>query len=120
MTPETAVVRDDDELLLAQLKEARRLIAAHPRLTRAIVSTLVEEGRAFAATPEGALLKARMQRSEAVPRARLLWDALDLGAHAGRAPAFGPRRWLGLFAAAAGNPALEELLSRMSIPGDGR
>jgi|SRR4051812_878897 hypothetical protein len=116
--PRPTVVRHDDEFLLKELRLARKLIAQHPRLTSSIISTLVEEGRAFGRTDQGQRLRTELLSSEAVDRAHLVWDALGLQNYVGRAPAFGPRRWLGLFASAAESPRVEELLSRLFVEGE--
>lgn len=106
----------DDEIGSA-LREVQELVLRHPIAMRAAVSALVAEGRRFAETAEGAALRAQLEHSELVRRARLVWQ---MASHSilselepGDAAAGGlPTAWLdGLFSAAAGDP--DRVLDRL-------
>lgn len=106
----------DDEIGSA-LRGVQELVLRHPVAMRAAVGALVAEGRRFAETPEGAALRAQLERSELVRRARLVWQMashsllseLDTGDATAEAL---PTAWLdGLFSAAAGDP--DRVLDRL-------
>lgn len=61
------------------LREAQLAILRFPRLVQVLVQTLVEEGRRFAATPDGLRWQTRLARSELVRRGQVAWDRSALG-----------------------------------------
>lgn len=108
-------VREDDDTLLALLRELHLLLARHPRVTSAVISAFVAEGRTYASTAEGRRLRDALLGSERLRRARLLWNAFGLERHAVRASSFKPSLLLGLVIAATASPHLEELISRLAL-----
>lgn len=69
---------EDDAATLDLLRGLQHQILRHPVAFRAATAALVEEGRRFAKTPEGAAWRARLERSPWLPRARLLLKMLSL------------------------------------------
>lgn len=67
------------EDLDACLELVQRSIVKHPMAAQAIYSALVREGRAYAATPEGAALRTRLASSESTTRVRTALDILTFG-----------------------------------------
>ncbi len=55
------------------------LLAKHPLAGQALFRALCAEGRHYAATDEGAALRARLAASPLVQRARVAWNASTLG-----------------------------------------
>lgn len=66
---------DELEALLTELQLA---IVSHPIAAQALFRALVAEGRAFAATPEGARWAAHLADSPLVQRGRMVWDVTTL------------------------------------------
>ena len=108
-------IQEDDTTVLELLREVRRLLERHPRVTAAVVGAFVAEGREYSRTGEGRRLREALSDSERLRRARLIWNALALGRHADSAPAFRPSRFLGMVIAATASRRLEELLSHMLL-----
>lgn len=60
------------------LRDLRRAVLSHPGATRAVVSFLVGEGRAYALRPEGRARYAALVGSPELARLRTLWEAASL------------------------------------------
>ena len=71
------VVEEDPADALRVLQEA---ILLHPAAAQALFFALVQEGRRFAATPDGQELRERLRRSDLVARSRSLFDAVTVRA----------------------------------------
>jgi hypothetical protein len=61
------------------LHQLARAIVQHPLAAQAAYCALVREGRAFAATDEGRLLRRQLARSELAARLRTAWQLVTLG-----------------------------------------
>jgi hypothetical protein len=105
--------------LLALLGRLRALVEAERPRVAALVSALAADGRDFAATAEGQRWRDLLERSDFLPRARLLWDALGLGGLAGAPVSAGPppSRVVQVLAEVAGSPRLEALLATLPLLG---
>jgi len=112
-------VLEDDDTLMARLHEVHRLLKRHPRVTRAVISAFVTEGRAYARTSEGRGLRDALLGSERLRRARLIWRAFGLEHDAARTSSFEPSHLLGVLVAATASSHLEELLSRLAMDRSG-
>jgi hypothetical protein len=99
--------------LVTLLRDAQRSIAEHPRVTAAVISAFVAEGRRFAATDEGRRCRQALLRSERFHRAQLLWDAFGLDRFAKAQTQFSPLGWVRTFVAATASDALESALSKL-------
>jgi hypothetical protein len=64
----------DDAMLFLQ-----RAFVKHPIAAQAIYHALVREGRAYARTDEGRVLRECLLRSDAVGRLRTAWDIITCG-----------------------------------------
>lgn len=105
-----------DEVFLEALVRVRGLVEAHPAALHGIVAALAADGRAFASTPEGRRWRELLERSELLPRARLLWDALGLGgAPPETADPVRPSELVRLLVEVARSPRLEVLLSMLPL-----
>jgi len=78
MSADRLVVSEPAEQAEARLAELAELVRRHPRVARAIIGALVEEGRRFAATEQGARLRGDLERSEVLQRATAVWRSLGL------------------------------------------
>jgi len=104
--------------LLVLLGELRGAIARERPRVASLVTALAADGRAFASTPEGRLWRELLERSDFLPRARLLWDALGLGGLAGGAPEGpSPSQLVRILADVAKSPRLETLLATLPLLG---
>ncbi|MDB4932436.1 MAG: hypothetical protein JWM10_4920 [Myxococcaceae bacterium] len=105
-------VRDEDGLF-AVLREAQRLIVRYPVAAQAAFSAVVAEGRAYAATAEGAALRRRLAGSELVRRGRVVWEVGTLNVLEEDAPTALPSKVMDALAKAATVPDLEPMLTRL-------
>jgi hypothetical protein len=71
-------LHDLDSRALRVLRTLQAALLKHPVASQAAFNALLAEGRRFAATPEGGALKAKLERSELVHRARLVLDFATL------------------------------------------
>ena len=62
-----------DDALGADLLLLQRTLLRHPMAAAALYRGLIAEGRAFAATPEGAEVASQLQRSAFLRRLRVAW-----------------------------------------------
>lgn len=115
MDPLHVTLRENEHDVLHLLAEAHRLLQSYPRVARAVIGAFVAEGRTYAATAAGRELEGRLMCSERVRRARLIWDAFELGRLADAASGFRPSFWIGTILAATARRDLEELLARLVI-----
>jgi hypothetical protein len=79
VSPVTVVLRAPDDELGDVLREAQLALLRFPRLAQALLRAFLEEGRRFAATPDGARWRERLSRSELVRRGQAVWDRSPLG-----------------------------------------
>jgi len=108
-------VREDDDTLLMRMHALHRLLTRHPRVTGAVISAFVTEGRAYARTSQGRSLRDALLGSERFRRARLIWRAFGLERYAARTSSFEPSQLLGVLVAATASSHLEELLSQLKL-----
>jgi hypothetical protein len=118
MTQRTPVVtfEPDEEELEPVLQSLRTAMARHPIAFQAGYAALVREGRAFAATPEGASLRAELKDSELLKTSRLVWRTLSLGSFTESSDEILPSTYLDAVLRSCSLEALEPLLSRLFDP----
>ncbi len=97
------------------LQEGQHLLVRYPQAARALIAAFVEEGRRFAATPEGQAWKEKLAASEIVHRGRFIWDAYSLDALLESGAERLPSAWLDLILAAVADPDLESILSNLLV-----
>lgn len=113
--PEPEVVATDEVGdLLARLQRA---ILSHPVAAQALFQALVAEGRAWASTPEGALRREQLSRSELVVRSRVLWDALTVRAMEDDADTVLPSAVLEAMVKAASEDGMAALVEDLFVQG---
>ena len=72
------VLDEPDDQLESLLRQAQLGLIQHPVAAQSIIRALVAEGRAYARTDEGAVLRDQLARSELVQRGRAVWEGLSL------------------------------------------
>jgi hypothetical protein len=77
--PVSVVLRAPEDELGDVLREAQLALLRFPRLAQTLLRAFLEEGRRFAATPDGARWRERLSRSELVRRGQAVWDRSPLG-----------------------------------------
>lgn len=101
--------------VLAFVQKAHRLLLEHPVAARHAYAGLAREGRAYAATPEGAALRERLLRSRRLRRASLLWRSLTMGLLDEDDRGELPSSYLDHLLRAIDRPDLERLLGRLQL-----
>jgi hypothetical protein len=111
---------DDSDRLVALMGRAHRILLEHPVAAKAAFAALVAEGRAFAATPDGAALRARLARSPRLRRGSLLWRSLTMGMLDTEDPGVLPATYLDNLLRAIDRGDLETLLGKLQLRAGGR
>jgi hypothetical protein len=60
------------------LRSVQEFVICYPHVAASIVRALVEEGKTFARTPEGACLRRALGSAEWIEKGRILWEACGL------------------------------------------
>ncbi|HSJ99779.1 MAG TPA: hypothetical protein VK932_01005 [Kofleriaceae bacterium] len=112
----------DGELdpLIDVVRRAHRILLEHPVAAKAAYAALARQGRAFAATAEGAALRARLVRSRRLGRASLLWRSLTMGMLDELDPGELPATYLDNLLRVVDRADLEQLLGRLQLRGGAR
>jgi len=114
-----AMLVDEPEDELAHLLvELRWLVLKHPIAARAIVRALREEGRRFAATPDGKAWSVRLAGSELIRRGQLVWNVGTAGALDHDDNRMLPSELVDAFARASARRDLESAISIRTEPRD--
>src|SRR5882672_1988556 len=71
-------LHDFDDRAVRVLRALQLALLKHPMAGQAAFNALIAEGRAFGRTAEGRALRAKLERSELVHRARLVFDFATL------------------------------------------
>lgn len=103
----------DEDGLFAALRQAQRLIVRYPVAAQSAFAAVVAEGRAFAATPEGAALRERLAGSDLVRRGRVVWEVGTLNVLEEQPTTMMPSKVMEALAKAATVPDLEPMLTRL-------
>src|SRR5262245_7771166 len=99
--------------IVETMRRLQMLIWSHPVAFQRAFAALVREGRQFATTPEGASMKAAIERSELVSGSRMIWDVLSMSAFSEDEGAVLRSVFIDALATAAASTDLEPLLSRV-------
>lgn len=109
----------EDEDLVRVLRSLQESLFRHPLAFRAAFAAVVEEGRRFADTEEGAQWLERLRHSPLLPRVRLFGKMLSFSMLEQDDPERLPSTYLeGLFRL-AGHPDADAVLDRLFGSGDG-
>lgn len=103
----------EDDAVESLLGVLHGLIVRHPGAAQALFRSLVSEGRAFAATEEGAEWAQRLRRSELVRQGRVVWDAVSLNALDDRQDTVIPTAILDAFTRAMASEDVHGILRRV-------
>jgi hypothetical protein len=98
------------------LAKLQTVLTRHPIATQAVFRALVREGRRFAQSAEGSLLRDALTGSVAVSRMVLIWEAIGMGAFLDDDEAdehILPSMFLENIARAAGQEGLEPILASL-------
>jgi hypothetical protein len=106
---------DEPDRALAFVRKAHRLLLEHPVAGRHAYAALAREGRAYAATPEGAAVRDRLLRSRRLRRASLLWRSLTMGMLDDDDRGELPSSYLDHLLRAVDRPDLERLLGQLHL-----
>jgi hypothetical protein len=109
------VLTEENQTLSRLLVEGQHLLVKYPQAGRAILQAFVNEGRMYAATPEGQAWKERLAQSRLVRRGRFIWDAYSLDALLENDSDQMPSAWLDVILAAVANSDLETILSNLVV-----
>jgi hypothetical protein len=88
------LVLSNERALEGSLRCLKRWLAARPDIAAQVLTAFVQEGRRFAATPEGERWLRLLRGSPAARRGRLLWGTLGLDGYVGAEPATSPVLWI--------------------------
>ncbi len=99
------------------LEALQRAILVHPAAAQALFYSLVEDGRRYARTEEGAAIQRRLCKSELVVRARVLWDSITVRALEDDPTTVVPTAVLEAIVKAASDAAMERVLEDLFIRG---
>ena len=108
-------LREENDRVSDFLLKGQRFLMKHPQASRAIILSLVEEGRRFAGTPEGQRWMEDLASSELAKRGVLIWEAYGLDLLLEANPVVTPSTWLDLVLSAITNPDLEGILSMLIV-----
>jgi len=111
------VLDEPDDRLEALLRRAQLALIQHPVAAQSIIRSLVAEGRRFAATDEGAVLKDQLASSELVQRGRAVWEGLSLNMFTPDDRVAVPSVLVDAVLGAATRDDLERVLSRLFTEG---
>jgi hypothetical protein len=107
------VLGDRTAQVVGLLREIQVAILVHPEAARGLFSALAREGRLFAQTSEGQRWRSRIERSELVQRALLVWQGVSLWTTEDGADASPPSLLVDAIAAAACSPNRDVVLDRL-------
>jgi hypothetical protein len=101
--------------LIDLVRRAHRILLEHPVAAKAAYAALARQGRVFAATPEGAELRARLARSRRLGRASLVWRSLTMGMLDDQDPGELPATYLDNLLRVIDRADLEQLLGELHL-----
>lgn len=105
----------DDEELDEALRAAQRLVFKYPIASQALIAALSREGRAFAETPEGAVWRERLARSDLYRKGREIWYLGTLGMFSERASQLLPSTMVEGFVQAVKSRDLGSLFTLLGV-----
>jgi hypothetical protein len=105
----------EPDKLIDIVRRAHRILLEHPIAAKAAYGALAEQGRAFAATPEGVELRARLARSRRLRRASLMWRSLTMGMLDDQDPGELPATYLDNLLRVVDRADLEQLLGKLHL-----
>ncbi|MDC0683644.1 hypothetical protein [Sorangium atrum] len=111
--PEGATADPREREVVDVLCRAQLLLFRHPVAAQAAFSTLIAEGRRFAATPEGAAWTAALASSDLLRHGRRVWDAVSLNLLEEDPETIVPSAYLEALLSAAKSADLDGLLNAL-------
>jgi hypothetical protein len=107
---------DDEADLIAVLREMQYVLLSHPVASQAAFGALVAEGRRFGRSREGESWKRRLEGSDLLRRARVVWEVASMKMLEENPSAVLPSAWIEAIAAVATRDQLEQFLSQLAPP----
>ena len=111
--PAVAAMGEEERELLGVLVRVHTLVLEHPLACRGLFSALAAEGRQYGRTPQGAVMRERLEHSRLVRRGALLWHCLTMGITDEREPTTLPSTCLDTLTEVALRTDLEPLLGTL-------
>jgi hypothetical protein len=105
----------EPDRLVDLMCRVHRILLEHPVAAKAAFGALVAQGRAYATTPEGAELRARLARSPKLRRGSLVWRSLTMGMLDPEDPGQLPATYLDNLLRAIDRSDLEQLLAKLQL-----
>jgi hypothetical protein len=109
----TIELHDIDATTLRVLQSIQRLLLKHPVAFQAAYSALIIEGEQFATTPEGQILKARLERSPLVQQLRYVFDLTTFSLLEREEPETLPSAYIDTLFMLASNHRSDDILDRL-------
>jgi hypothetical protein len=113
VTASRSIEIGEDAEIAALLRLLQGAILEHPVAAQAIFAALVAEGRAFAATEEGAAWAKRLSSSRLVEKGRVVWEVATLDVLEEDRATVVPSRILDAFVKLTHEHAMETVLRRL-------
>lgn len=113
------VISEQDDAIVALLRQIQRAVLAHPEAGQALFRALVAEGRLFAQTGEGRRWREKLDRSALIERAGLVWQNATLWMNEEGGDGAIPSVMIDAVTAAGASPERDELLERLYRSLDG-
>lgn len=106
-------LHDFDDRAVRVVRTLQLALLKHPMAGQAAFNALLAEGRAFAKTAEGRALRAKLERSELVHRARLVFDFATLSMLEQSPPDVLPSAYVDVLFMLGANRRSDEILDKV-------
>jgi hypothetical protein len=109
----TVELHDFEARAVCVLRTLQLALLKHPVAAQAAFNALVAEGRKFGATAEGRELRSKLERSELVHRARLVFDFGTLSLLEHNSPEILPSAYIDVLFMLGGSERSDEVLEQL-------
>jgi hypothetical protein len=111
--PPTIELHDFETQAVRVLRTLQLALLKHPVAAQAAFSALVAEGRKFAATAEGSAIRDKLERSELVHRAHLVFDFGTLSLLEDNPPEVLPSAYIDVLFMLGGSERADDVLEQL-------
>ena len=109
----TIELRETEQGILRVLRSIQTTLITHPVAGQAAFNALLQEGRNFAKTEEGRALKTKIERSELLHRARLIFDFSTLSMLEEDPPEIMPSAYIDVLFMLASGDRTDQILDKL-------
>lgn len=109
----TIELRETEQGILRVLRSIQTTLITHPVAGQAAFNALLQEGRNFAKTEEGRALKTKIERSELLHRARLIFDFSTLSMLEEDPPEIMPSAYIDVLFMLASSDRTDQILDKL-------